>query len=220
MCLSKTRSLSYPLLPELALLLDPLWKFLALADPPVHADVIFVFGSQDLQVPRHAASLYRSGYAATVLVTGHYGRMTRDDFEKPEALVFKDVLVRAGVPPRAIVAESTARNTLENVTRGLFLLRQKKIICRSVLLVAKPFVMRRCAATFTRQAPDVRVSCCPYTEDMAASIDRPPSSFARRLVEELDRIDRYATKGDIERQQMSKQLRRATQNVLRHVGSN
>ena len=219
MCLSKTRSLSYPLLPELALLLDPLWKFLALADPPVHADVIFVFGSQDLQVPRHAASLYRSGYAPTVLVTGHYGRMTRDDFEKPEALVFKDVLVRAGVPPQAIVAESTAGNTLENVTRGLSLLRQKKVLCRSVLLVAKPFVMRRCVATFARQAPDVRVSCCPYTEDMAASIDRTPSSFARRLVEELNRIDRYATNGDIERQQMSKQLRIAAKNILHHVDS-
>lgn len=170
-------------------------------------------------MPDHAASLYRSGYAPTVLVTGRYGRMTRDVFEKPEALVFKDVLVRAGVPSQAIVAESTARNTLENVTRGLFLLRQKKILCRSVLLVAKPFVMRRCAATFTRQAPDVRVSCCPYTEDMATSIDRRPSSFARRLVEELERIDRYATNGDIERQQISKQLRIAAQNVLHHVGS-
>lgn len=217
--MSKTKNCSYPLRAELTLLLDPVWKFLAVADPPVHSDVIFVFGSQDLRVPDHAASLYRSGYAPTVLVTGRYGRMTRDVFEKPEALVFKDVLVRAGVPSQAIVAESTARNTLENVTRGLFLLRQKKILCRSVLLVAKPFVMRRCAATFTRQAPDVRVSCCPYTEDMATSIDRRPSSFARRLVEELERIDRYATNGDIERQQISKQLRIAAQNVLHHVGS-
>ena len=217
--MSKTKNYSYPLRAELTRLLDPVWKFLAVADPPVHSDVIFVFGSQDLRVPDHAASLYRSGYAPTVLVTGRYGRMTRDVFEKPEALVFKDVLVRAGVPSQAIVAESTARNTLENVTRGLFLLRQKKILCRSVLLVAKPFVMRRCAATFTRQAPDVRVSCCPYTEDMATSIDRRPSSFARRLVEELERIDRYATNGDIERQQISKQLRIAAQNVLHHVGS-
>ena len=217
--MSQTKNCSYPLRAELTLLLDPVWKFLAVADPPVHSDVIFVFGSQDLRVPDHAASLYRSGYAPTVLVTGRYGRMTRDVFEKPEALVFKDVLVRAGVPSQAIVAESTARNTLENVTRGLFLLRQKKILCRSVLLVAKPFVMRRCAATFTRQAPDVRVSCCPYTEDMATSIDRRPSSFARRLVEELERIDRYATNGDIERQQISKQLRIAAQNVLHHVGS-
>ena len=79
--------------------------------------------------------------------------------------------------------------------------------------------MRRCVATFARQAPDVRVSCCPYTEDMAASIDRTPSSFARRLVEELDRIDRYATNGDIERQQMSKQLRIAAKNILHHVDS-
>ena len=219
MCLSKTRSLSYPLLPELALLLDPLWKFLALADPPVHADVIFVFGSQDLQVPRHAASLYRAGYAPTVLVTGHYGRMTQNIFEKPEALVFKDVLVGAGVPSQSIVVEPTARNTLENVTQGLSLLQQKKFLCQSVLLVAKPFVMRRCVATFARQAPNVRVCCCPHTDDIAASIDRKHFSFAIRLVEELDRIDLYAQNGDIERQQISKQLRMAAHKIRHHIGS-
>jgi hypothetical protein len=79
--------------------------------------------------------------------------------------------------------------------------------------------MRRCAATFARQAPDVRVSCCPYTDEIAASIDRAPFNFARRLVEELDRIDRYASNGDIERQQMSKRLRMAARQILDHIGS-
>jgi len=216
---SKSRFHSYPLPTELARLLNPVWNFLAISDVPVRSDVIFVFGSQDLRVPDHAASLYRAGYAPTVLVTGHYGRMTRNVFEKPEALVFKDVLVRAGVPPQSIVVEPTARNTLENVTLGLSLLRQEKLLCQSVLLVAKPFVMRRCAATFARQAPDVSVCCCPYTDDIVASIDRRYSSFAIRLVEELDRIDRYAKNGDIERQQISEQLRMAARKILHHVGS-
>ena len=186
MFVSKSKIHSYPLPPGLALLLNPLWNFLAISDSPVRSDVIFVFGSQDLRVPRHAASLYRAGYAPTVLVTGHYGRMTRNIFEKPEALVFKDVLVRSGVPSQAIVVETTAQNTLENVTKGLSLLRQKGVSCQSVLLVAKPFVMRRCAATFARQAPDVRVSCCSYTDEIAASIDRAPFNFARLEFDVLD----------------------------------
>jgi len=216
---SKSKIYPYPLPYELALLLNPVWNFLAISDNPVPSDVIFVFGSQDLRVPHHAASLYRAGYAPIVLVTGHYGRMTRNVFEKPEALVFKDELVRAGVPSQAIVVEPAARNTLENVTQGLSLLQQKKLLCQSVLLVAKPFVMRRCAATFARQAPDVSVCCCPYTDNIAASIDRKTFSFARRLVEELDRIDRYAQTGDIERQQMSKQLRITADEILRYVSS-
>ncbi len=219
MSLSEAKALSYPLLPELVSLLDPLWKFLAVADAPVRSDVIFVFGSQDFRVPKHAASLYRCGYAPTVLVTGSFGRMTRDIFEKPEALVFKDVLVRSGVPLKSIVVESTAKNTLENVTRGLSLLRQNKVLCQSVLLVAKPFVMRRCAATFGLHAPTVSVSCCPYSEDLATSIDRAPIDFSRRLVAELDRIDRYARNGDIERQQISKELRIVAKKVLHHVDS-
>ena len=219
MLVSNFKFHSYPLSSELAVLLNPVWTFLTVTDTPVRSDVIFVFGSQDILVPGHAAALYRTGYAPTVLVTGQYGRMTRNVFEKPEALVFKDVLVRSGVPSQAIVVETTAQNTLENVTKGLSLLRQKGVSCQSVLLVAKPFVMRRCAATFARQAPDVRVSCCSYTDEIAASIDRAPFNFARRLVEELDRIDRYASNGDIERQQVSKRLRMAALKILDHIGS-
>ena len=121
---------SYPLSSELAVLLNPVWTFLTVTDTPVRSDVIFVFGSQDILVPGHAAALYRTGYAPTVLVTGQYGRMTRNVFEKPEALVFKDVLVRSGVPSQAIVVETTAQNTLENVTKGLSLLRQTGVSCQ------------------------------------------------------------------------------------------
>ncbi len=219
MFVSKSRVHSYPLPSELALLLNPVWNFLTVTDTPIRSDVIFVFGSQDLLVPDHAATLYRAGYAPTVLVTGQYGRLTRNVFEKPEALVFKDMLVSGGVPSQAIVVEPTAQNTLENVTKGLSLLRKTNISCQSVLLVAKPFVMRRCAATFARQAPAVRVSCCPYTDEITASIDRAPFDFARRLVEELGRIDHYASNGDIERQQMSKRLRMAARKILDHIGS-
>ena len=56
MCLSKTKSLSYPLLPELALLLDPVWKFLAVADP-LSIRTLSLFSAvkifECLAMPRH-----------------------------------------------------------------------------------------------------------------------------------------------------------------------
>lgn len=192
----------------------PLWDYLALADPPARAEVIFVFGSQALDVPARAAELYRDGHAPVVLVSGHYGRMTRDVFDRPEALVFRDRLLRDGVPPAAIVTETEARNTLENVLFGLDALRRERIAIGSALLVAKPFVMRRCAATFARQAPEVRVRCCPPHTDLARSIDRTPAAFAVRLAAELDRLDRYAAAGDIAAQTIPGPVRAAALRIV------
>ena len=191
----------------------PLWNYLAVADAPARADVIFVFGSQAFEVPARAAELYRDGHAPVVLASGRYGRMTRDVFDRPEALVFRDRLVRDGVPGAAVVTETEAGNTLENVLFGLAALRREGIVVGSALLVAKPFVMRRCAATFARQAPDVRVRCCPPRTDLLRSIDRAPASFAARLVAELDRLERYAAAGDIAPQTIPRPVRAAARRI-------
>ena len=191
----------------------PVWDYLAVAEPPARADVIFVFGSQALAVPARAAGLYRAGHAPVVLVSGRYGRMTREVFDRPEALVFRDRLLRDGVPPAAIVTETEAGNTLENVRYGLAALRRRGVAVDSALLVAKPFVMRRCAATFARQAPGVRVRCCPPETDLPRSIDRAPAAFASRLVAEVERLDRYGAAGDIAEQSVPAAVRQAVRRI-------
>jgi len=198
-------------------IVGPLWDYLAVADAPARADVIFVFGSQALSVPARAGELYRAGHAPVVLVSGRYGRMTRGVFAQPEALVFRDRLLRDGVPPEAIVAETEAGNTLQNVRYGLAALGRKRIAVASALLVAKPFVMRRCAATFARQAPDTRVRCCPPRTDLLRSIDREPASFAARLVAELDRLDRYAAAGDIAFQTIPASVRASARRIAAEI---
>ena len=194
-------------------LVAPVWEYLAVAEPPACADVIFVFGSQALAVPAHAAGLYRAGHAPVVLVSGRYGRMTREVFDRPEALVFRDRLLRDGVPPAAIVTETEAGNTLENVRYGLAALGRQGVAAGSALLVAKPFVMRRCAATFARQAPGVRVRCCPPETDLLRSIDRTPAAFASRLVTEVERLDRYGAAGDIAEQKVPAPVRKAVRRI-------
>lgn len=212
--IASAETLPLPMSPEdFERIAGPLWDYLALADGPSRADAIFVFGSQALAVPARAAELYLAGHAPVVLVSGHYGRMTRDVFDKPEALVFRDRLLRHGVPPAAIVTETRAANTLENVLFGLAALRRKRIAVGSALLVAKPFVMRRCAATFARQAPDIRVRCCPPGTDLMRSVDRAPAAFASRLVAEVDRLDRYGAAGDIAEQTVPATVRQAIRRI-------
>ncbi len=177
----------------------PLWDFLAVSEPPVPADVIFVFGSQDLAVPARAAELYHEGYAPRVLLTGSYGRMTRNLFPQPEALVFRDHLIGAGVPKSAVVTEAEASNTLENVQLGMRALDHAGVAPRTLLLVAKHFVMRRCVATFARQFDDVAVVPCPPRGGIDTAVDRSGPAFVARLVAEVERLERYADQGDIRR---------------------
>ena len=198
-------------------LLSPLWDYLALSDEPRAADVIFVFGSQDFAVPTRAAELYRERHAPRVLVTGNYGRMTREIFETTEALVFKDRLIRAGVPEAAILTEPNASNTLENVRFGMQVLRRAGLEPRSALLVAKGFVMRRCVATFERQFREVAVRACPPAGGWEEALDRRPQEFAARLVAELGRLERYASQGDITPQAVPERVRAAATRVAEHL---
>ena len=190
-------------------LLGQLWDYLALSDAPRAADVIFVFGSQDFGVPARAAELYRERHAPRILVTGSFGRMTRDVFEKTEALAFADHLISAGVPEEAILTEPDASNTLENVRFGMGVLRREGLEPRSALLVAKGFVMRRCVATFERQIREVSVRACPPAGGWEAALDRSPREFAVRLVAEIGRLERYASQGDITPQAIPERVRAA-----------
>ena len=181
-----------------ARLLTPVWNYLRLTHAPAHSDVIFVFGSRGLEVPRRAAQLYAAGWAPRLLVSGRAGPMTEHVFDKPEALVFKDELVRRGVPAAAVTAEVEAGNTLENVRFGMAALEAAGRRPRSALLVAKAFAMRRCVATFARQHPGVAVRGCPPGGALIGHLDRGRAAFAARLVAEIRRLEAYGASGDVE----------------------
>ena len=199
-------------------LLEPIWSFLSATKAPVPSDVIFVFGSRAIEVPRRAAELYAADLSPRVLVSGRLGPMTEQVFSKPEALVFKDELLRLGVPDRAITTEVAAGNTLENVRFGMSALEATGHTPRSALLVAKTFAMRRCLATFARHHPEIDVRGCPPAGSLAAQRDRPWTAFAARLVGELRRLDDYGALGDIETQAIPETARAAARQVRRLLG--
>ena len=180
-----------------ARLLQPIWSYLCRSEAPAPSDVIFVFGSRGLEVPRRAAQLYAAGWAPRILVSGRAGPMTEHVFDKPEALVFKDELMRRGVPAAAVTTEVDAGNTLENVRFGMSALAGAGQKPRSALLVAKAFAMRRCLATFARQHPAVHVRGCPPAGSLIDHLDRSRADFAARLVAEVRRLEVYGAAGDI-----------------------
>ena len=196
-------------------LLTPVWNYLRLAHAPAPSDVIFVFGSRGLEVPRRAAELHAAGWAPRLLVSGRAGPMTEHVFDKPEALVFRDELVRRGVPAAAVTTEVDAGNTLENVRFGMAALEAAGRRPRSALLVAKAFAMRRCVATFARQHPGVAVRACPPGGGPAAHPDRGRAAFAARLVAEIRRLEAYGASGDIAPCAIPPAARAASREILR-----
>lgn len=178
-------------------LLRPVWDYLAVSEPPSRSDAIFVFGGIDMLVPRYASKLWHEGFADIIVVSGSAGALTRRHFGEPEAVIFKREIIQSGVPADAILTESRATNTGQNVEFGMKAALRRIPQIGTVLLVAKPFIMRRCVATFSKQFPDVIAIPSPPPGRIVDFIDRDRREFGMRLVEELDRLGAYSAKGFI-----------------------
>lgn len=133
--------------------LETLWQFMQMGHQLKPADVIVVPGSNDIRVAEVAADLYQRGLAPWVLFSGDKGRFTEDLFEYSEAETFAMVAKECGLPSSAILLETQATHSGENVHFSHRLLNQKGIQTQRLLIVHKPYMERRAFATFTKQWP-------------------------------------------------------------------
>ncbi|EOD77916.1 hypothetical protein D515_03393 [Grimontia indica] len=179
--------------------LETIWNYHLMGHEVKPADCLFVLCSNDLRVAEHAADLYRRGMAPYVLVSGGRGRFTEDVFEKSEAETFAEILRDEGVPDRAILLESQATNTGENVTLSHEVLSKKGLTFSRFILVQKPFMERRAYATFLKQWPDdVESVVCtsppiPFLEYPTA--DLPFDHVVEATVSDFERIKDYPAQG-------------------------
>ena len=82
-------------------LAEIVWRYMHLGHTPRRADLMLVFGTNDVRVASHAATLYHQGLAPRVIATGgiaHQGDLLATPWPRPEADVFADEMVRLGVP--------------------------------------------------------------------------------------------------------------------------
>ena len=87
------------------------WDYLQLKQDPVPADVIVVFGTNDLRVARFAARLYQDGFGHSLVCTGgmaHQGDLLATNWPKTEAEMYADEAVALGVPRDRILIEPRA----------------------------------------------------------------------------------------------------------------
>ena len=151
-----------------------LWHYHRLAEPLDRADGILVFGSNDLRVANHAATLYLAGYAPWILISGGRGRMTQH-WPTSEAEAMGRVVLAAGVPEDAVLLECRATNTGENIRFARDLLEAANRDLRRGIFVQKPYMERRTRAALEVQWPGIRIH-----------LSSPPLDFSS-YCEDIDR---------------------------------
>lgn len=175
--------------------MEVILSFLVIRDTlPKQADVLMLFGSNDLLVPQCAANVLNKVEIGWVLVCGGYGRLT-GELQEPEAMVYRDILLKNGVPEKKIIIEKESTNSAENIRFGFKKLEELEISPRNIILVQTPVLQRRIYLTFRKELPDVKevINYAPYLPVLD-----DPRSFSRSMelaLGEIKRLQEYGPQG-------------------------
>lgn len=150
--------------------------FIFVSDKPQKADVIFLPGSSQPQMPEYAAKLYHEGYAPLLFPSGGVSvKMKKWPGVKYKADIYTgeyhtdcafytDVLIRNGVPAEAIIEENQAGHTRDNAFLSRKLADERGLSFETALIVCKAFHARRCLMLYQLAFPDTRLIVCPVEE--------------------------------------------------------
>lgn len=160
--------------------------------PLRRCDIGFMFGTRHgvEEFCEVAHSLWLEQMFGKLLISGGYTR----GHDKSEAEVLGDRLVQLGMPRSALILETAATNTGENVIFGKRKMSEAMDVedIDSVLVIGKICSTRRYLMTLKRHWPEVEVSACPVNY-----FGVPPGrwsehvEFRERVLGEFARIPRY-----------------------------
>jgi uncharacterized SAM-binding protein YcdF (DUF218 family) len=176
-----------------------IWDYMHMNHRIGKADAIFVLCSIDTRSADRAAELYRQGYADWVIVSGGFGTLSKDNFDKPEAKVFAEIIESAGAPKDRIIVEDRSSNSGENIRFTYDLLKKLDKNFKSFILVQKPYMERRAYATFKKQWPDanakILVTSAPIKFDDYFNEVLSKDLVINVMVGDMQRIKEYPASG-------------------------
>lgn len=153
------------------------------------ADFVFVFGTAHPTPAAIAADIFHQGLAPFVVLTGGENR-GRPGFV--ESTRHHELMIDAGVPADAIVAEGESRNTRENVTMSMDLIERRTRRPGAAIAVVK-WYHRRGLVTLASQIRSLEriyaVAYEPSFGDGQGAVTR--ENWSRTAPESIEREARY-----------------------------
>lgn len=193
-----------------------LWDYNSLEQSVEKADLLFVPCSSDVRGARKAAELFLKGYAPYILFSGKQGMVSKNLFNKPEAEVFAAEAIKAGVPAGVILTETESTNTGENIEFSKKLLKECELDIKKMIIVQKPYALRRMYATFKKQWPEVEIFLATFdtTFEQYPNDVLTKEMLINALVKTTNRIIDYPEKGFQIPQEMSEEVMNAMQELI------
>jgi hypothetical protein len=135
-----------------------LWDYLQLNQPLVKADFLFVMCSYNLNIADHAHILFQQGMGEKIVLSGgpvQTEDILINDWDDPEAIVFKNRLVEIGMKAENIIVEDRAEDTTQNAQLTKELLAEELPEVSTGLIVHKPYMERRAFMTTCQEWPEI-----------------------------------------------------------------
>lgn len=194
-----------------------IWDYHVLGQHLTKSDCIIALGNSDIRTAERASQLFLDGYGQLLVTTGGYGRLTKGDFSKPEAEVFADCAVELGVPRDKILIEGKSSNTLDNLRFTQQHLEDEGISAESFIVVTKPYMERRAAATVKKLWPTKTIA---VTSPKIAFENYPNDTISKNLfynmlVGDLQRIILYGQTRDLDIQEVPEPVMAAYNELIR-----
>lgn len=144
---------------------DEYTDFIFLEDEPGKSDIIFIPGSDEGVLARHAARLWREGYAPVILPSGRYGKLTGhfsgDPAFETEWEYLCHILREEGVPEHAIWREDQATFTYENAICSRKVTDSKGLLVKRAILCCQAYHARRAKLYYQVCFPEAEILVCP-----------------------------------------------------------
>jgi uncharacterized SAM-binding protein YcdF (DUF218 family) len=179
-------------------------------------DVGIGLGSHDLGVATFAAQLFHQGQFPTLVFTGANSPTTAARFPRGEAVQYCEHAVELGVPAGAILLESRATNTGQNIAFTRDLLAASGDPVESVLLMSKPYMERRAFATCQKLWPDVQIVCASEPIGLASYVNGIGDAglVLDMLVGDLQRVIEYPALGFAIEQEVPDEVHAAFERLI------
>ncbi|MEV0895700.1 YdcF family protein [Actinoplanes sp. NPDC049802] len=176
---------------------ERLWNYHNMGHEIRPVDVGIGLGSHDLGVAKIATELYFKKMYPWLVFTGANAPTTIETFPRGEAIHYRGYAVENGVPADAILVETQARNTSQNIEFTRAALIEQGIEAYSVILMTRPYQQRRAYATCRKIWPEIEVTCTslPLSLDEYVARIGNPKKVIDMLVGDTQRIEKYADFG-------------------------